>query len=162
MYSVETEDGTSALLTVHKDLYKNEISFWALYGLDRIPGAFPILGPGIWLGGNDEVTEGQFIWLPSGRLVIFDDWGKNQPDNGVRSAQNCMVYFCLSQEWHDAACGMQGIPGLICESWYRDQYGKWRANSVRPNVYIILCRCNWKLEIKSNRNNQKLHSENHK
>ena len=110
MYSVETEDGTSALLTVHKDLYKNEISFSALYGLDRIPGAFPNLGPGIWLGGNDEDTEGQFIWLPSGHPVVFEDWGKNQPDNGGRSAQNCMVYFCFSKEWHDAGCGMQGIP----------------------------------------------------
>ena len=49
-------------------------------------------GTGVWLGANDEAVEDSFVWLPSGKPVVFGDWDSGQP-NDKEGGQDCVAYY---------------------------------------------------------------------
>lgn len=68
-------------------------------------------GSGIWLGGTDATTDGDFLWRNDGPLS-FENWGPNQPDNGAG-------VDCIEQRndgsasWYDRRC--TDVQRYVCE-----------------------------------------------
>ena len=84
------------------------------FNLTTTGGLHPEFGSGVWLGATDEAMEGNFIWLPAGNPMVFNDWDYNQP-NDYR-VQDCTVYFHGPKKWNDVQCS-DFMQMLICEGW---------------------------------------------
>ena len=68
---------------------------------------------GYWIGGRDDLVEGQWLWMPSRAAVNFTDWAPGEPNN-VHGAENCMDLFIrLDWHWNDAPCDTK--INFICE-----------------------------------------------
>ena len=69
---------------------------------------------GIWLGASDEAQEGHFVWIPSGRPLMFTDWGTDEPNN-LNGDEDCLMYLLYERKWNDFPCDHTGIFRWICE-----------------------------------------------
>nr|KAG5697081.1 hypothetical protein BaRGS_001997 [Batillaria attramentaria] len=63
---------------------------------------------GLWLGGTDMFSEGQFTWAGSKRLMSngrgFTDWGPGQPDDHG-SHEDCIhLWRDIDYRWNDVPC----------------------------------------------------------
>ncbi len=78
----------------------------------------PLIGQGanggsdeIWMGANDLVTEGTFLWV-DGAALTYTDWRAGQPSGGA--TEDCVVWdLDDSNRWDDRPCGSP--TGYICE-----------------------------------------------
>lgn len=80
-----------------------------------------ILEPdGLWIGGSDSITEGQWKWDKPTRTITFDDWGTSllikQPQGWI--IENCLsLWNCdpwgLQYQWADERCSID-YP-FLCE-----------------------------------------------
>ena len=58
----------------------------------------------VWLGGHDQVTEGNWSWGHSGAPVEgFTDWFPTEPNND-HSGEHCMEYRLGFKAWNDERC----------------------------------------------------------
>ena len=65
-----------------------------------------------WLGGNDEIIDGQWTWAGSDDPLGFTDWYPNDP-NGARN-EDCLAISKLGgYHWVDTNCA--GNYNYICE-----------------------------------------------
>jgi hypothetical protein len=82
--------------------------------------------PGLWLGGNDEQTEGLWVWeddetpfwmgrydygtMENGAAIDghFASWGVHQPDSGFDQEEDCLRTTGLL--WNDTQCGLDPAP----------------------------------------------------
>ncbi|XP_046363217.1 C-type lectin mannose-binding isoform-like isoform X1 [Haliotis rufescens] len=59
---------------------------------------------GVWLGGNDIMSEGLWVWDKSETSIQYFDWGSGQPDDSG-SKQNCMsLWKHFAFKWADHYC----------------------------------------------------------
>ena len=62
----------------------------------------------IWAGAGDFDTEGNFIWVASGRDIgmYFSSWANDQPDGGER--ESCLEIWSSAPNsainWNDKGC----------------------------------------------------------
>lgn len=77
---------------------------------------FPEGAKDVWIGLNDEETEGVHVWADGSPLGSYNNWGMNQPDNGVDGPDEDCVE--LSQytdgQWNDQDCSLEFL-GFFCE-----------------------------------------------
>lgn len=71
-----------------------------------------------WLGGNDLVTEGKFVWLDDVTEIVaplFEQWRTGEPNNAGTNGEDCMILESDNplKEWDDRPCG-NTFP-VICE-----------------------------------------------
>jgi len=70
-----------------------------------------------WVGGNDLVTEGQWMWAKTHTRIIdtgYQNWDSGQPDNSDGSGENCMELSKSSHwRWNDETCEHEKY--FICE-----------------------------------------------
>ena len=64
-----------------------------------------------WMGSNDLLKEGQWMWHQSGKPFTYTNWGPGQPDN-YDGIEHCLMYWTDSK-WNDASCNNQFL--YICE-----------------------------------------------
>lgn len=58
-----------------------------------------------WIGLDDLQTEGDFKWADGSPVGPWSFWLPNQPDNGGKKGQNCVVMMKRSGgRWNDASC----------------------------------------------------------
>ena len=62
-----------------------------------------------WIGGNDIVTESEWVWKKSGERFTYTNWLTHQPD-GERM-QNCLMLE--KGKWRDNKCSVKDV--YICE-----------------------------------------------
>ncbi|XP_061196041.1 lectin-like [Saccostrea echinata] len=68
----------------------------------------------IWIGGTDNVIEGDWAWIGSGDQFNFSDWGQSQPDN-ISSDDDCLcMHKDLDFKWADDDCNLNNF-GYICK-----------------------------------------------
>ncbi|CAC5399051.1 unnamed protein product [Mytilus coruscus] len=88
---------------------------------------------GIWLGGSDLLTEGNWNWDKPSRKITYFDWGRvyfPQPDNlsSDPSDGDCLIYspcdpYGTKYQWADQGCR---IPyPFLCERIVRVDNGTW-------------------------------------
>ena len=46
---------------------------------------------GIWIGVNDQVEEGKFVYESTEEPIVFANWRSGDPDGGRN--QNCVIYY---------------------------------------------------------------------
>lgn len=58
-----------------------------------------------WTSGTDQAEEGKFVWMSSGKPVIFSRWATNEPNN-IDSVEHCMTIWKFSDKilWNDYIC----------------------------------------------------------
>ena len=79
--------------------------------LPQCPGEFlgPLADVYHWVGGNDIVTENEWVWRNSGERFTYTNWSMGQPGGG--RGQNCLML--QNGKWIDYACNDQDV--YICE-----------------------------------------------
>lgn len=71
-----------------------------------------------WLGGNDLVTEGTWVW-DTMEPFSFTNWRDGEPNNGGTTpadpnGEDCQVYEGDNNQWDDRSCSL-GLFRYICE-----------------------------------------------
>ncbi len=77
-----------------------QANFGALLGVDRR----------IWIGINDYVTEGQFVWS-SGDPVAYTNWNGGEPNNGG-AGEDATELLGSNGRWNDLADSGAGLAHL--------------------------------------------------
>merc|ERR1712062_755827 len=68
----------------------------------------------IWLGINDHMEEGQYVYSKSDEPIIFENWVSGQPDGGTN--QNCIAQDTgNTRTWRDIEC--RSAQRFICEKY---------------------------------------------
>jgi hypothetical protein len=77
----------------------------------------------VWLGGNDLVTEGTWMW-DDGSDLVYDNWNSGEP-NDSGSNEDCMEMRSGDGLWNDAVCTRVRtfVCELRCQDWYADEDG---------------------------------------
>ncbi|XP_060608108.1 perlucin-like isoform X1 [Ruditapes philippinarum] len=78
----------------------------------RTPSQHP--GQEFWIGANDEMIEGLWVWYKGDKPVNFTGWYPGQP--GSEGDEDCAVIASRTDVfngWHDAPCAASHHP--ICE-----------------------------------------------
>merc|ERR1712062_308392 len=84
---------------------------YAKYLVDAIDdNAYPEY---IWLGINDHMEEGQYVYTKSEEPILFENWYENQPDN--ETTQNCIGQNPNNAKWNDLGCKQEHR--FICEKY---------------------------------------------
>ena len=88
-----------------------------------------IEGPGVWIGIDDKLQEGDFTYASDGKPIEYTNWNPNEPRTGVLGiSEDCVILKkSYGFKWNDAVCSL--IMSFICE---RDQhnYGNyWLADN---------------------------------
>ena len=65
----------------------------------------------IWIGINDHVTEGKYVYTQSDEPIDFENWNDSQPEN--LTSQNCVGINGANGLWHDLGCSTKYR--FICE-----------------------------------------------
>ena len=65
-----------------------------------------------WMGGNDLLKEGQWVWQQSGKIVIYTNWKSGEPGNSY-GGEDCLMYWTNNAQWNDARCS--NVHLYICE-----------------------------------------------
>ena len=71
----------------------------------------------VWIGLNDNDTEGDFVWQDGSPLGSYTNWAPNQPDNGGPTGddEDCVEMGQFNDGlWNDQDCSL-GYLGFICE-----------------------------------------------
>ncbi|CAC5412288.1 unnamed protein product [Mytilus coruscus] len=65
-----------------------------------------------WVGGEDDLIEGEWTWAETDEPFDFTDWIHGQPDNS--NDEDCLsLWKANSWEWNDASCETHSY--YICE-----------------------------------------------
>ena len=66
-----------------------------------------------WIGLNDVVTEGRYIWNSTGISTTYTNWQSGQPDN-YNNADCAVLDSPEPGLWDDISCTYNGA-GSMCE-----------------------------------------------
>ena len=58
-------------------------------------------GNTVWIGGTDAASEGTWVWSPSGKPLLYANWGYAEPNDSGN--EDCIV-FPSSGGWNDVPC----------------------------------------------------------
>lgn len=71
---------------------------------DFVLSEWPGIGdPATWIGGTDEASEGNWLWI-TGEMWSHTSWGGGEPNNSGN--ENCLEYGG-NNLWNDASCDGQ-------------------------------------------------------
>ena len=75
----------------------------------------------IWIGINDHMEEGRYVYTKSDEPILFENWVNGQPDDTEAAhGQNCIVYessttAATTKLWRDLTCTNKYR--FICEKY---------------------------------------------
>ena len=59
----------------------------------------------LWMGGDDLLNEGDFVWSDGSHLPINDPvWSDGEPNNGANGDEHCLTIYPLVYKLNDAYC----------------------------------------------------------
>lgn len=69
-----------------------------------------------WIGYNDIVSEGSWLWEGPNPLTPYSNWSPGEPNNSVTSAgdEDCGIDGWSNGQWNDGNCSVSLFP-FICE-----------------------------------------------
>merc|ERR1711953_1464265 len=68
----------------------------------------------LWIGINDHMEEGRYVYTKSDEPILFENWFENQPDNST--SQNCIGQNTANTaKWNDITCTNE--LRFICEKY---------------------------------------------
>ena len=74
----------------------------------------------MWIGCNDRLSEGNFVWNYNNQNVSFTNWFAGEPNDGdpSRTEDCCMIGHEVmpAGQWNDISCEIQDtIHKYICK-----------------------------------------------
>ncbi|XP_013101559.1 lectin subunit alpha [Stomoxys calcitrans] len=85
LVSLDTKEKTEALTTELKKVFGND-------------------HPNIWIGGNDNKKNREFIWMTANKAFGYTNWAPGQPDN-KHGVEHCvMLWENHNYRWNDGNC----------------------------------------------------------
>lgn len=69
--------------------------------------------PNLWLGAHDLGTNGNYIWVSTGKPLDFSNWSQGNPDNHKGLEHCAHIWDRGDFEWNDSPCSYK--IGYICE-----------------------------------------------
>ncbi|XP_067676708.1 perlucin-like [Haliotis asinina] len=70
---------------------------------------------GVWLGGNDLMAEGHWVWDKSEMPFNYTNWNPSEPDQSSAGEQDCLsVWKRGNYQWADHYCNRPDL-AAICE-----------------------------------------------
>merc|ERR1711860_49037 len=71
--------------------------------------------PHVWIGGDDEIEEGKWVWYKIEQPVTFTDWGPGEPNSDqFNEIEDCLVYWAdYGWKWADLDCHEENF--FLCE-----------------------------------------------
>nr|XP_022297397.1 perlucin-like [Crassostrea virginica] len=104
-------EATAYCTAVHSKLLEienaSEEMFLRLHLLDNH------LNIDFWIGLNDILTEGEFVWMSTQQIPTYTDWGPNQPDNDQQLEDCVLLSAGRNFQWNDRSCTIRSP--FICE-----------------------------------------------
>merc|ERR1712062_52218 len=70
--------------------------------VDAIDGG-EIYGVHLWIGINDHMEEGKFVYSKSEEPILFENWASGQPNGVGATKQNCVTLH-NNKKWYDLEC----------------------------------------------------------
>ncbi|XP_071147938.1 perlucin-like protein [Mytilus edulis] len=71
-----------------------------------------IINANFWVGGEDDLIEGEWTWAETDEPFDFTDWISTQPDNS--QGEDCLALWqAASWQWNDWSCESHSY--YICE-----------------------------------------------
>merc|ERR1712115_274729 len=68
----------------------------------------------LWIGINDHMEEGRYVYTKSDEPILFENWFENQPTNST--SQNCIGQNTANTaKWNDITCTNEFR--FICEKY---------------------------------------------
>ena len=59
----------------------------------------------LWMGGDDLLEEGDFVWSDGSHLPINDPvWSSGEPNNGANGDEHCLTIYPIVYKLNDAFC----------------------------------------------------------
>lgn len=66
-----------------------------------------------WIGGNDLISEGKWMWMTSHTPLHYTNWAHGEPSNEF-GGEHCMsLLFYTNYHWNDERC--KTVHPFICE-----------------------------------------------
>merc|ERR1712062_476557 len=81
--------------------------------VDAIDGG-EIYGVHLWIGINDHMEEGKFVYSKSEEPILFENWASGQPNGVGATKQNCVTLH-NNKKWYDLECA--STFRFICEKY---------------------------------------------
>eukprot|EP00105_Crassostrea_gigas_P012433 XP_011428419.1 PREDICTED: perlucin isoform X1 [Crassostrea gigas] len=76
----------------------------------RVYGAYK---ESFWIGGNDLISEGKWMWMTSHTPLHYTNWAHGEPSNEF-GGEHCMsLLFYTDYHWNDERC--KTVLPFICE-----------------------------------------------
>ncbi|KAK7508249.1 hypothetical protein BaRGS_00000488 [Batillaria attramentaria] len=74
----------------------------------------------VWLGLNDMVREGQWVWVSTHEQAVYTNWAPGQPDDSHshESGQDCAYLEGSTGHWDDHWCEITAgwSMSVVCET----------------------------------------------
>ncbi len=82
-----------------------------------------VLDARAWIGLNDRIAEGSFVWANGTPLGPYDSWAGGEPrGGGMGNTENCATIAAGSPIWRDESCGVLDVSvgtdvgSFVCEA----------------------------------------------
>ncbi|XP_062568493.1 perlucin-like protein [Saccostrea cucullata] len=66
-----------------------------------------------WIGLNDILSEGEWVWMSYQQTPTYTDWSPGQPDNYQQHEDCTLLWGATRFHWDDALCSYK--ENFICE-----------------------------------------------
>lgn len=66
-----------------------------------------------WMGMNDKVSEGTFVYESDGASLVYTNWHVSMPDDGLFGGEDCVQYALAYSPWNDIPCA--AVMAYICQ-----------------------------------------------
>jgi hypothetical protein len=66
-----------------------------------------------WVGGTDDLIEGEWIWTDTDTGFDYTDWVHGQPDNSQTNEDCLVLWEAAHWHWNDFTCKSDAY--YICE-----------------------------------------------
>ena len=66
-----------------------------------------------WIGIEDFKQEGNFVYHSTQKAILFQQWGRNEPNNHRNGEQCVSLHLCDNGQWNDYNCNKK--LKFVCE-----------------------------------------------
>ncbi|XP_062568473.1 perlucin-like [Saccostrea cucullata] len=71
-----------------------------------------------WIGLNDILVEGEWVWMSTQQTPSYTDWAPGQPDNYQQHEDCAFLWQATTLHWDDVDCSTKF--SFICEKTFTD------------------------------------------
>ena len=75
-----------------------------------LTGPYDIIS--IWIGIQDKISEGNFVYVSSNATIVYENWNPTEPNNWG-GGEHCAIMGMNGGKWYDLSC--DNDVSFVCE-----------------------------------------------